>query len=303
MFELPNSSPQQLSDLYRSEGIVRLSRFLSKTELSKILREISLGEELANQDLWDRWNGKKLTFYSKNPIHSNDAKNTENFVMDPYFQTSKTRCHVFFEEIQNHLVLNRMGHGLHLHPELKNLQQLLYANSFLHSVLKEIGFRRPICLLSVYIPKYPNGFGSEVRPHQESAFAHTDPLSACVLWIALEDATTMNACMYGLPKSHTLPLKFVSKVDHERGARNYVTLNNIEIPDFDPAGSTYVPLEVAAGDALLFHGNYVHCSPQNTSTHSRKALSFQFIETDGVTFSPFNWIRNPNQVPLYVLSV
>ena len=64
MFELPIPTPQQLSDLYQNEGIVRLSRFLSKDMLSQILNEISHGEELANQDLLDQWNGKKLTFYS-----------------------------------------------------------------------------------------------------------------------------------------------------------------------------------------------------------------------------------------------
>lgn len=300
MSKLPSHFIQQLSCTYRSEGIIRLSELLPQDKLSAVLADVALGEEIANHDLLARWDGKKLTFYSKNPVKSNDAKNAENYVVDPYFLASKDSCHVFFEEIDNQIVLNRMGHGLHLHPELKNIQRLIYENPFLHDVLKELGYRRPICLLSVYIPKYPNGFGSEVRPHQESAFANTDPLSACVLWVALEDATIENACMYGLPKSHNLPLKFVSKVDLERGERNYVTLNEVEITPFDPAESIYVPLEVAAGDAVLFHGNYVHCSPQNTSRHSRKALSFQFIETEGVTFSSFNWIRSPNQVPLYV---
>jgi ectoine hydroxylase-related dioxygenase (phytanoyl-CoA dioxygenase family) len=207
---------------------------------------------------------------------------------------------VFFEEIHDKVVLNRMGHGLHLHPELKNVSCLIYENAILHSVLRKIGYRRPICLLSVYIPKFPNGFGSEVRPHQESSFAHTNPLSASVLWIALEDAKVENACMYGLPQSHNLPLKFISKVDHECRERNYVKLHDVEIPKFDPAESKYIPLEVEAGGALLFHGNYVHCSPQNTSNRSRKALSFQFIETVGVEFSAFNWIVGPNQAPLYV---
>ncbi|MCX6126760.1 MAG: phytanoyl-CoA dioxygenase family protein, partial [Proteobacteria bacterium] len=300
MSTVPQHFIQQLADTYQSEGIVRLQQLLHQETLSAVKGDIARGEKLANQDLVEHWNGKRLTFYSKNPIKSSDAKTTENFVMDPYFQSSKNSCHVFFEEIENQIVLNRMGHGLHLHPQLNNIQRLVYDNPFLHSLLKELGYRRPICLLSVYIPKHTDGFGSEVRPHQESAFANTNPLSACVLWVALEDATIENACMYGLPGSHQLPLKFVSNVDHERGERRYVTLSDVDIPPFDPEESKYVPLEVSAGHALLFHGNYVHCSPRNRSSCSRKALSFQFIETEGVAFSTFNWIQTPNQAPLYV---
>ena len=298
------TSKQRLSikksaSIYEEQGLVHLPDFLSSADLAAIQSEIAHAEILAMQELAEKWGNKKLAFFSRNPLKSGDIRNAENFVVDPYFQSSADHCHVFFEEIDRQIVLNRMGHGLHLHPNLKRVSQLIYDNSYLHSLLKHIGYRRPICLLSVYIPKLPHGQGSEVRPHQESAYAHTNPLSTCVLWVALEDATQENACMYGLRGSHTLPLKFVSQVDHERGERNYVKLNEVEIPAFNPAGSVYSPLETMAGEALLFHGNYVHCSPQNISKKSRKALSFQFIETDKTMFSPFNWIRSPKMKPLY----
>jgi phytanoyl-CoA hydroxylase len=207
--------------------------------------------------------------------------------------------HIFFEEIENRLVLNRLGHGLHLENGFKSLQEIIYSNPTLHEILGKLGYKKPICLLSVYIPKHPHGFGSEVRPHQESTFAHTQPLSSCVLWIAIDDALIDNACMYGLPRSHQLPLKFISHVDHAKKRRDYVQIHDVEIPDFDLKENLYRPLEVRAGDAILFHGNYVHCSPKNTSARSRRALSFQFIETDGVEFSRFNWIQEPNTRWLY----
>lgn len=299
MNKLHVQNPTKLASLYHENGIIHLSNFLSLEILHLVEHDLVLAEAIAQQDLEDKWQGKRLTFYSKNPVKSADAVNKEDFVVDPYFQASSDSCHIFFEAIDNVVVLNRMGHGLHLHPALENIQKIVFENALLHSILKEVGYKKPICLLSVYIPKLPHGHGSEVRPHQESTFANTNPLSSCVLWIALEDATIENACMYGLPKSHQLPLKYVSVVDHERKIREYRQLNDVDIPTFDPNGSEYSPLEVAVGNALLFHGNYVHCSPQNLSNKSRKALSFQFIETEETQFSDFNWIKTPNNRVLY----
>ena len=40
--------------------------------------------------------------------------------------------------------------------------------------------------------------GGEVSVHQDSTFLHTDPLTVVGLWIALEDATKENGCLWTL---------------------------------------------------------------------------------------------------------
>lgn len=48
----------------------------------------------------------------------------------------------------------------------------------------------------------PN-IGGEVMPHQDSSFLYTEPPSAVGLWLALEDASKSNGCMWALGSSHT----------------------------------------------------------------------------------------------------
>ena len=290
--------PEKIQQHYAEHGLIYLEDYFCDRQLAEVKEEIKTIEAQALQDLVDHWNGEKVTFFTKNPVSQMTLEKKEDFVTTDYFQKSAEASHVFFEEIQDELVINRIGHGMHLDPMNTAIHQSIYENSQLQALLKSIGYVHPICLLSVYIPKLSNGFGSDVRPHQESSFAHTTPLSSLVLWIALEDATLENACMWGLPESHRLPLKYVSKVDHVQKKRDYFQINETKIPEFE-LKAPYVPLEVKAGDALLFHGNFVHCSPQNNSLRSRKALTFQFVETHEVKFESFNWIRTPNSKILY----
>lgn len=43
-----------------------------------------------------------------------------------------------------------------------------------------------------------------VDPHQDSTFLHTEPLGRLLgLWIALENATLENGCLWFIPGSHT----------------------------------------------------------------------------------------------------
>lgn len=39
-------------------------------------------------------------------------------------------------------------------------------------------------------------------PHQDNSFVYTDPQSCTGLWIALEDSTLVNGCLWAIPGSH-----------------------------------------------------------------------------------------------------
>lgn len=58
----------------------------------------------------------------------------------------------------------------------------------------------------MYIFKQPR-IGGEVTPHQDSCFLRTDPPSCIGLWLALEDATMTNGCLWARPGSHTEPIR------------------------------------------------------------------------------------------------
>jgi phytanoyl-CoA hydroxylase len=282
---------------YNQNGIIVLKDYVNQAQLACLLNEIEVIQQDAELDIAKNWRNEILCFYSKNPLNQESV--LKEYVTEPYFQSSSHKGHIFYEVIDKVRVVNRIGHGMHLIEKYSMMQQLVYQNPQLLSIFKKIGFRRPICHLSVYIPKYPNGEGGEVRPHQESTFAYTEPTSVVVLWLALEDARIENACMHGIIGSNHWPLKWVSQVNHHFKIRQFKQLNDVYIPHFTTENFWYTPLEINAGDALLFHGNFVHCSPVNDSGSSRKALSFQFIETLGVHYSKSNWLACPNHVYLY----
>jgi ectoine hydroxylase-related dioxygenase (phytanoyl-CoA dioxygenase family) len=294
--DLTSNLDQAISS-YDQHGIILLKNYINTNHVTTVLDEIDIIQTDAKKDIAQNWNNKVVCFYSKNPSASSNT--TRDYVTESYFQKSSQKAHVFYETINHIRVVNRIGHGMHLIDKYTNIQNVVYHNPMLLTLLKGLAYQKPVCHLSVYIPKHPRGIGSEVRPHQESSFAYTEPTSVTVLWLALEDACIDNACMYGIPGSHRWPLKWISQVNHHQKTREFLLLNNIHIPDFITEKSQYIPLEVKAGDALLFHGNFVHCSPANHSTRSRRALSFQFLETAGVHYPDFNWLQPANRVYLY----
>ena len=299
--EILYNSNQLIHD-YERYGIIYLNNFLDPSALGCILSELNHAKNKAEEDIRTLWGNRRVVFYSKNAGIS--TVSAHDYVTEDYFLQSYNKAHVFYEMHGDRSYVNRIGHGLHLMESFYTLQNLVYHNPFLATVLKTIGFIKPICHLSVYIPKHAHEIGSRVRPHQESTFAYTEPQSVVVLWMALEDATVQNACMWGIPGSNKWPLQFVSRVDHQLKTRTFERLNVVsEIPDFDLQREQFVPLEVKAGDALLFHGNFIHCSPVNRSSCSRRALSLQIIETQNVQYPGTNWLQPRNNRLIYDLSL
>jgi ectoine hydroxylase-related dioxygenase (phytanoyl-CoA dioxygenase family) len=41
-----------------------------------------------------------------------------------------------------------------------------------------------------------------VVPHQDNSFIYTEPQTCTGLWLALEDATILNGCLWAIPGSH-----------------------------------------------------------------------------------------------------
>ena len=54
----------------------------------------------------------------------------------------------------------------------------------------------------MYIFKQPK-IGGEVACHQDSTFLYDEPVSIAGLWLALEDATIENGCLWAIPGGHS----------------------------------------------------------------------------------------------------
>ena len=70
------------------------------------------------------------------------------------------------------------------------------------------GWCNPVIPQSMYIFKNAKSGGSVVHVHQDSTFLYTIPYQTCLgIWLALDDATIENGCLWIKPKSHLLSVQ------------------------------------------------------------------------------------------------
>lgn len=121
-----------------------------------------------------------------------------------------------------------------------------------------------MCMQSMMFVK-PPGFQGQAW-HQDEVYIPTRDRSLVGAWIALDDATIDNGCLYILPESHREGLLFPQR---EHG--------NPDEFDFAPQSygfddSTEIPVEVKRGSVVFFNGYLLHRSPKNRSDIYRRAL-------------------------------
>lgn len=250
-----------------------------------------------------------------------------------YFLDSADRIHFFLEkgatdengklrkEFTKERSVNKVGHGLHVVDEV--FKEYSYSEKVCQ-LARDLGWISPVLPQSMYIFKQPS-IGGEVTSHQDSTFLYTTPRTTCLgLWLALQDATTENGCIWARPGSHKEPVRriFVRNPDYFDKGNN--TAPQMIFRDLDaehqskvwewegkmPKGCEpptckglydigFKPVECKAGDLLVIHGSVDHMSLENTSPHERQTYQLHLVEgpKEGITWSPENWLQYPNRRP------
>ena len=104
--------------------------------------------------------------------------------------------------------------------------------------------------------------------HQDEYFIPTRDRSLTAVWIALDDATVSNGCLWVLPGSHRAGVIYPEREIDD--ARFDCTTEAYRFPY---RHSDAVPVEVRAGTALIFSGYLLHRSLPNTAAGSlRRAV-------------------------------
>jgi phytanoyl-CoA hydroxylase len=217
---------------------------------------------------------------------------------DRYFMESAEAVHCFLEEEalddEGTLVrprsqaINKIGHALHdLVPEFTDFcRQDVFAR-----LLRDLGYRSPQLWQSMYIFKQPR-IGGEVRWHQDASYLRSLSSPVVGMWLALEDATLENGCLWVAPGAHRSPLREVYEVDHASGEGTLKTLDNTPWP----AGDEGQAVEIKAGGVIVFSDRMPHYSSANRSERSRQAFTLHFSELDAM-WSPHNWLQRRHLRP------
>jgi phytanoyl-CoA hydroxylase len=114
--------------------------------------------------------------------------------------------------------------------------------------------------------------------HQDETHIPTRDRSLTAVWIALDDATVRNGCLWVIPGSHRSGVLFPDREQHD--------------PRFDCTREAYgfpyrdedaLPVELPAGDAVVFDGYLLHRSlPNAGQSGMRRALVNHYMSAESL---------------------
>jgi len=218
---------------------------------------------------------------------------------DNYFLESGHQTRFFLEEealdadgnltTDLPLALNKVGHAMH---DLDPLFSQFCRQPQLKAICEGLGHKEPLPLQSMYIFKQPE-IGGEVICHQDATYLRTEPETCIGIWVALEDATLENGCLWGIPGGHKNGgLKEVFRRNENGIGTRHDVLD--ETP-FDE--NKKIALEAQKGTVLVFGGLFPHMSCANRSDKSRHAFTLHVIDK-AAHYPADNWLRRPENLPL-----
>lgn len=117
--------------------------------------------------------------------------------------------------------------------------------------------------------------------HQDNAYFRLDPPDVLGIWIAGDEATVENGCMHIVPGSHRLGI-----VEHAGEGDEY----GIVTP---PADDCVLPVPLSPGDALVFHGELQHFTPENTTTCRRRSIQYHYASSHS------KWTGTPDKAAYF----
>jgi ectoine hydroxylase-related dioxygenase (phytanoyl-CoA dioxygenase family) len=125
--------------------------------------------------------------------------------------------------------------------------------------------------------------------HQDSAYFTIEPLSLVTCWIALDEVTVDNGCMWVIPGSHadgiydhSQPWEVAGRVD-------------MQVPDGSVALSREVPITLSAGSCSFHHSVLLHRSGPNQTDSHRRGLAVHYMS------SKSRWTHPSKAKPHYPL--
>ena len=140
------------------------------------------------------------------------------------------------------------------------------------------------CMQSMLFVKAPGKQGQAW--HQDERYIPTRDRSLIGAWIAIDDATMDNGCLWVVPGSHQTGYLFPTR-DH--GQHEEYDLSD-QAFGFDDTKA--IPVEVKAGSVVFFNGYLLHKSLKNRSQIYRRALVSHYM--NAWSLLPWYAVETPN---------
>lgn len=115
--------------------------------------------------------------------------------------------------------------------------------------------------------------GIEKTRHQDSPYFPIEPMELISCWIALDNVTEQNGCMWLIPKSH-----FWGAIEHSEkwmvGTREDMCIPEKNLPDFKE-----IPILLKSGSASFHHSLIVHRSGANKTKQPRRGWAIHYMSS------------------------
>lgn len=140
------------------------------------------------------------------------------------------------------------------------------------------------CMQSMLFIK-PPGFPGQSW-HQDELYIPTRDRSLTGAWIALDDATVENGCLWVVPGSHASGFLYRQRAQTDSDEFDF----SQESYGFDE--SKAIPVEVRSGTVIFFNGYLLHRSMRNRSSIYRRVLVNHYMNA----YSLLPWCLKPEDL-------
>lgn len=170
-----------------------------------------------------------------------------------------------------------LGVGLGDSKTVENITQIMWPSDFVPGILEKSYHQRALAIaqqlqgpdmamdFDMLINKAPHT-NTPTPWHQDAAYWINMPDKRAVsCWLALDDATIENGCMWYVPGSHLLPLRAHTSAAGKGGALTC-----------DASEEEGLGIAIKAGTCILHHGQTLHYSRGNSTDSSRRAFIINY---------------------------
>jgi phytanoyl-CoA hydroxylase len=163
------------------------------------------------------------------------------------------------------------------HHFRESVRQLAFSPTLIALVEQLIGPGLWVYFSQIFF-KPPEGGGPKPAHQDNFYFGPNDPEGVVTAWIALDDATLENGCLYFGEGSNLGPV-----YRHEAPPDEPY---NLQLPDAILARQPMMPAPVLRGGVSFHHGNTFHQSGPNHSTRWRRACALHYVNARTIFARP-----------------
>lgn len=169
-----------------------------------------------------------------------------------------------------------MYSAIHFPHKISNTIKKYVSHSSIGSNLSEIVSNNVKCMQTMLFIKGPGKLGQSW--HQDEYFIPTRDKSLIGAWLAIDDATINNGCLWIIPGSHKSGTIIRRKVNTNP---NFADLDVCDLKDVDISNA--IPVEIESGSVFFFNGYLQHMSLQNkTKSNFRRALVGHYMSAESM---------------------